>query len=89
MLSAKPERIPVPLSAEEDSMVIYFAQTLFPMNSAATVIGKKKIEKNEASRVLVVFFFLAAISVVTATAKSSGSRLQQKLNMLLCRGSIQ
>lgn len=44
------------LSAEEDSTVVCLAQTLFPMNSAATVTGKKK-EKNEVSKVLVACFF--------------------------------
>lgn len=33
-------------------------------------------------------FFLAVISAVKATARSRSSRLQQKLNTLLCRGSI-
>lgn len=86
MISAKSESVQVPRLAKEASTVKCTPQTFFPTNSATSVIEEKIREKKKGKY---WEFFFPVISVVKATAKSSCSRLQQKLNTLLCWGLIQ
>lgn len=87
MISVKPESVQVPRLAKEVSTVIRTPQTFLPTNSATSVIEEKIRERKKKKQIQGIFF--PVISVVKATAKSSCSRLQQKLNTLLCRGLIQ
>lgn len=73
----------MPLLAKEASAVKCLPQTFLPANSATSVTEEKKKNKQTVGIFIYLFIFFAVISVVKAAAKSSSSRLQQKLNTLL------